>query len=214
MICHKVLNLLDRTPPLQTRRNHPHWRRLRTVVETRAVRTMPDRRFMERQILPAVGRAGFSRVLFVGCADYTRHYRDWFRRTGAAYWTMDVDPAAAAGEDAARHVICDILQAERHLPVRNFDLIIFNGVFGYGVNDPADMARVFVVLHGLLAPSGLLLVGWNRDLVPDPTQFDACRQRFDRAAPFSLPSRTSFDIRQHVIDFLVRKDLAPSDRPP
>lgn len=118
-----------------------------------------DRRLLERTILPAyAARADMQRVLFVGCAPYTASYRQIFR--SARYWTIDPAPGRARyGGD--RHIVAPLQQLDRHAPPASFDLIVCNGVLGWGLDDAADVERAFHCCENALRDGGELIIGWN-----------------------------------------------------
>src|SRR4051812_32459263 len=70
-------------------------RRLRSGVQRRmmagVIDRLPDRRYMEEVLLPAVARLQPGRLLDVGVADYTQHYGRWFP-ADCEYWTLDLNP--------------------------------------------------------------------------------------------------------------------------
>lgn len=53
-----------------------------------------DRRYLDRELIPAVGRHG-GRTLFIGCRKYTKHYPALLVAHGVECWTIDIDPFAA-----------------------------------------------------------------------------------------------------------------------
>lgn len=122
----------------------------------------PDRRVLETVILPAfASRPEVRRVLFVGCAEYTRDYEGHF--AGRGFYTIDVDPARAPYGATApgRHLVDSVENAGRHFRPASLDLILINGVFGYGL-DERDRAEAAVAsCHDLLAGGGTLMIGWN-----------------------------------------------------
>src|SRR4051794_11559091 len=65
---------------------------IRTYLAVRAIGALPDRRYLEDQILPTLAGGAFRRLLFVGCRRYTRHYEKLFDRASTDYWTADLDP--------------------------------------------------------------------------------------------------------------------------
>ena len=69
-----------------------------------------NREILETVILPRLASwSGFGRVLFVGCAEYTGNYEDYF--AGQDYYTIDIDPAAAAyGATKPRHHFVDLVE--------------------------------------------------------------------------------------------------------
>lgn len=126
----------------------------------------PDRTVLETIIFPYFQYLGDVRsVLFVGCDWYTRHYESAFFR-GKDYWT--IDPAPGARKFAGRqHVVAPLEELQRHFPPQRFDLIVCNGVFGYGLNRREQCEAAFRECHARLRDGGFLIVGW--DDVPERT---------------------------------------------
>lgn len=118
----------------------------------------PDRRLLERVFIPAfAGSPDIKRVLFVGVADYC-DYRNHFNR--GEYIT--IDPNVPAGPDGRGKHIQDTLQnLGHHFSKHHFDLIIMNGVLGWGLNDPDDIELAIQACHAHLQKGGLLLIGLN-----------------------------------------------------
>jgi SAM-dependent methyltransferase len=173
-------------------------------LAVRALGALPERRYLEDQILPALARAGFRRVLFVGCRRYTRHYGRYFDAKSTEYWTADYDPAAAAWGAAGRHLICDIRAIRSHVAAGFFDMVVLNGVFGFGVNDEPSMNETLAAIHDVLIPGGRLLVGWDQRLIPDPSGLANMRRLFHVQAIGPLPAHQAFsEYQEHVYDFFV-----------
>ncbi|MEZ5081799.1 MAG: hypothetical protein R2878_14320 [Thermoleophilia bacterium] len=104
-----------------------------------------DRRVLQAEILPWLsGLHRGGRVLFVGCEWYTRGYRRWFDPDG--YRTMDIDPAKAA-HGATQHVTDSMANMAHHFPAGSLDLVICNGVIGWGLDDPADIEAALSATH-------------------------------------------------------------------
>jgi SAM-dependent methyltransferase len=118
-----------------------------------------DRRVLERTILPAYAeRNDVQRVLFVGCAPYTEPYRHIFRAVD--YWTIDPVPSRAR-HGSEHHIVAPLQQLDRHVQHGSFDLIVCNGVLGWGLNQMADAERAFVCCETALRDGGELVIGWN-----------------------------------------------------
>jgi SAM-dependent methyltransferase len=118
-----------------------------------------DRRLLERTILPAyAARDDIRRVLFVGCAPYTRQYQQIFR--SAEYWTIDPAPSRAR-YGGKPHIVAPLQSLDRHAPAGIFDLIVCNGVLGWGLNTVDDAERAFQCCEDGLRVGGELIVGWN-----------------------------------------------------
>ncbi|MGZ9075271.1 MAG: class I SAM-dependent methyltransferase [Burkholderiaceae bacterium] len=162
-----------------------------------------DRRALEQVILPEYARrTDIARILFVGCAAYTQRYRQLF---GAReYWT--IDPVARRSRYGGQHHIVDQLQnLGRHAEPDYFDLIICNGVLGWGLNGPEDADTAFAACLTHLRAGGELMLGWN-NIAPRnrvlPEDIPALR-RFDRAKFGSRQTaRWAIDAaNRHVFDF-------------
>lgn len=158
----------------------------RTALGMSALRTTEDRRVLEQVILPAFAqRPSVQRVLFVGCAAYTKHYSERFIEH--EYWT--IDPVARRRRHGAQRHIADYLQnLGNHVADDYFDVIICNGVLGWGLNDPEQADAAFAACHRHLRSSGELVLGWN-DVPPR-----------NRVLPSQLPSLQRFE--PHVFEAL------------
>ncbi len=75
-----------------------------------------------------------------------------------------------------------------------FDLVVLNGVLGWGVDTTADAERALAAAWEALRPGGLLVLGVNeeRPTTPDLTRVDALA-RFRPAAP------PPFGVHRHVV---------------
>jgi len=142
--------------------------------------TPPDRKVFEGEILPLLAaEPDVARVLSVGVAWYTQRYANAFR--GKRFVTMDID-ASRAALGAPEHVTgdCKDLEALFDAP---FDVILMNGVIGYGLNDSDAVERGLRAAAARLRPGGTLVLGVNEE---KPTHVD----------PSSVPSSASFAPRR------------------
>ena len=120
----------------------------------------PDRRLLEDLILPHHGaRDDVRSVLFVGTHWYTAHYPQYFPH--ARFLTLDIDPRQARYGAPGGHLVASVTEVDRHLPARSLDLVVLNGVFGWGLNRREDAERALEALHTVLREGGELVVGWN-----------------------------------------------------
>src|SRR5512134_3675667 len=91
-----------------------------------------DRRILETVILPWFAQApDFRRVLFAGCAWYTRRYAELFPVDG--YRTIDPDPVQRVF-GAANHLTAGLQDIADHVGKGSLDLVVCNGVFGWGLD--------------------------------------------------------------------------------
>lgn len=176
-----------------------------------ARRRARDREVLERRILPAYARRpDVQRVLFVGCARYTQHYEHLFGH--AEYWTIDPLPRNRRW-GARRHIRDRLERLDRHVAPDHFDLIVCNGVLGWGLNRHDDAEAAFAACHRALRPGGELVLGWN-DVFPHgavrPETIGALR-RFARSAGQGIggPSLRIGEPHRHVFEFYRKPEAAP-----
>jgi hypothetical protein len=189
---------------------HPLWRRVARTILPGAVRHrlgtwygelgiahLPDRIYLVRELIPAVGRCA-DKVLLIGCRPYTKHYPGLFGMHGAECWTIDIDPSTARWGAPGRHVTGAIQDSQVHLPASWFDAIVLNGVFGFGLNSVWDQDTALRACRLLLKSHGWLVLGWNADRCVDPSELPALGRYF-RASSFpGLHLRRTFAKSTHV----------------
>lgn len=157
--------------------DHSRWRGyLRKVLMLLGVDfylAMDDRRFLEGRVLPYFQRCeGINRILFVGCDWYTRGYKKFFR--SKQYWTMDINPGQKAfGSNL--HVVDGFEHVGRHFAPDSLDLIICNGVYGYGLNDLESFDQAMRGVMSALRPGGIFILGWDNN--PRRTPFSLSLSR-------------------------------------
>jgi hypothetical protein len=166
----------------------------------------PDRDTLEQVILPAyAARADLRTVLFVGCAWYTRHYEKMFARR--AYLTIDPDPWKRRF-GARRHIVDGLEGLAAHVAGASVDLIVCNGVFGWGLDGRAECERAFNACFDALRRSGELVIGWND--VPGHRPLDLgsleslARFKRLRFAPLGSTQYLANAENGHVFDFYVK----------
>jgi hypothetical protein len=167
---------------------------------------LPDRVYMERELVPAIARKG-NKVLFVGCQRYTRHYPALIERTGRTEcWTIDIDPTVARWGAPGRHVIGGLQDAPDHWPPASFVTIVLNGVFGFGIDNARDQDEALRVCRFLLRSGGWLILGWNigNDASEvEPSRLSVLRQNFHPAAFQGLAMPQTFPGSTHVYESFV-----------
>lgn len=170
-----------------------------------------DRRVLETVVIPYF-RERASRVLFVGCDWYTQHYRRLFAEQ--EYWTIDKDPERRR-YGAERHIVGPLAELGRHA-AGPFDVVLCNGVFGWGLDDPAEVEASFEACRAALAPGGVLVVGWNDVPAkrPFPLESSAALGRFERWAfpPFGTWRHLTATAQRHTFDFYRKPVEGPAGR--
>jgi len=131
-----------------------------------------DRRLLEAVILPYfANREDFTRILFVGCAWYTRRYRRLFPHK--QYSTLDADPAKSGW--GAEHHICDsLVRIASHFNDGTLDAILCNGVFGWGLNKKPEVEAAFQGCYQCLRRGGVFMLGWNDIPKRRPFPLESC----------------------------------------
>ncbi len=116
-----------------------------------------DRRVLEQIILPHFIRDRECQdILFVGCDWYTQGYNAWFEEKN--YWTIDVDPAMRKFA-AKQHIVDGLQNISHHFQREALDLIVCNGVFGWGLDDATAVEQAVRGCHEALRPGGVLVIG-------------------------------------------------------
>jgi SAM-dependent methyltransferase len=118
-----------------------------------------DRVFLEDVVVPGfLATNEIRRVLDIGVAWYTRSYPRLF--AGVDYWTVDVDPAKRRIAGKNHHTLSATQLTDAFAP-DTFDLIVCNGVIGWGLNDPSDVEKALDQCADVMRPGAWLVVGWN-----------------------------------------------------
>ena len=200
---------------------------VRLAVQSRilgsAINCMPDRRYMEDVILPAVACLRPTRLLDLGVEHYTARYGDWFHR-GCERWTIDLDPRVAEFGSPGRHIIGNVLDMASQFHSASVDVIMMNGLFGYGIDTAHEQERIIAAAKAILRPNGWLLVGWDRSengtpivmsngsgrrgRIKDPLDIHCIQKGFEHSAPNGLPRRMAFKNSSHVYDWFRSRALS------
>ncbi len=167
-----------------------------------------DRRLLDETILPRLAENDrYGRVLFVGCDWYTEHVQDLFDSRGREYATLEIDPVRAR-HGARRHIVGALADLNRHFQPGSLDLIICNGVIGWGLNDPAQIEISVEACGQALSPGGLLLLGWDDvpEKLPLPIEDIRALSAFLPAAPSGLkePVIRTGSYTRHTFAFFVK----------
>jgi len=132
-----------------------------TIFGFKARHRAKDRRQLDEEILPALARNdAYARVLSVGCDWYTEHVEDMFLEAGRQYSTLEIDPKRAR-HGAKRHIVAPLAELGAHQAPGSLDLILCNGVIGWGLNDRREIEASMQACVDALAPGGMLLLGWD-----------------------------------------------------
>ncbi|MDF5723659.1 MAG: methyltransferase domain-containing protein [Rhizonema sp. PD37] len=164
------------------------WRGLKVVTHTIMGLEMPivnqDRYILEQKIIPYfLDKQEFIRVLFVGCGSYTKHYEKWFRQK--EYWTIDINPMKKI-YGAKKHIVGSLGDLNLSFQENYLDLIICNGVFGWGLNDRKEVEKAFTGCYKSLRKGGVLIIGWDDTPERKPFPLESC-ESLSQLQPYFFP---------------------------
>lgn len=130
-----------------------------------------DRKILERTLLPYfAAKEEIKKVLFVGCEVYTLHYQSIFSQQ--EYWT--IEPDVKKSKFGSKHHLVDCLEnLENHFPQNYFDLIVCNGVYGWGLNEKEKIEKAFNACYSCLRNEGIFILGWNDLLAKTPVHLSS-----------------------------------------
>lgn len=134
-----------------------HRNLIRFGIDVRKKR--PDRKLLEQVIFPELLRTpDYQRILFVGCAWYTLHYPNLFR--SREFITMEIS-FDEAQYGATKHVIDSCENIAQHFEPNSLDVVVFNGVYGCGLNELPAIEHTLMAIYQSLRLNGLFIFGWN-----------------------------------------------------
>jgi hypothetical protein len=181
------------------------------------VMNSPDRVYLRQVILPLIARRGGT-VLLIGCRRYTFQDPIFLEQHGTVCWTLDIDPAVARWGAKGHHVVGPIERGASFFCDAMFDTVVLSGVFGFGVDELPAQEAAIGACAAILKPGGLLVLGWNSDLVIDPALLTGVARHFDRSSDTEPVGRVTFHRNTHVFDFHTRRPWIPrgdpNNRPP
>jgi SAM-dependent methyltransferase len=104
-------------------------------------------------------------------------------------------------------------ELDRHLAPGSVDVIVANGVYGFGIDDRAALGAAFAAAHAVLRPGGTLVLGWNdvAALAPFDPEPVALASGFVRSAAHPLGAwrtATATPLR-HTFDAYARGEVGP-----
>ena len=118
-----------------------------------------DRTLLENRVLPFYQLSEqHQSILFVGVNWPTQGYVRMFSHKSLV--TLDLLPSMAR-YGSGRHIIASAADIDQYFEPHSLDLVVMNGVFGWGLDSTADIERTVAGFHRCLRPGGHLLVGWN-----------------------------------------------------
>lgn len=183
---------------------------LKHVVGIDSYLANEDRHMLENVIFPYfVQEERYRNVLFVGCSWCTRAYNKRFASKN--YWTIDHSPWKRR-YGAKRHIAASLQDIGQYFPPGTLDLIICNGVYGWGLDRRADIEAAFTACREALREGGVIIIGWDdvERLNPCPLSTWECLRTL---RPFIFPPLRTAEIvtataHRHTYSFYCRPHAA------
>ena len=115
----------------------------------------PERYLLERMIFPKIKN---KKILLVGTANYTKDYPKRLNQNDL--WSMDINPSMAK-YGSKKHIIGDVVKIDKFFPKNHFDVILFIGIFGYGLNDKKQAEKTLENCAKVLKNQGKMIIQWS-----------------------------------------------------
>jgi SAM-dependent methyltransferase len=181
-------------------------------LEAKRISQSPDRSILLQEIFPRIVDLLRDKkdpaILWIGCARCTKDYYRILESKGARCWTIDIDPRAWRWGRQGRHAVGDLRDLSAIYPEQRFDMILCNGVFGWGIDTKEAQLAATEAMAENTRPGGWIMLGWNTNKTEDPVA-DGIVTRGYR--PTELPGfgqRFAVSGSTHVYDFLRRAEDA------
>jgi SAM-dependent methyltransferase len=179
--------------------------KFRTGIGKLRLKTV-DRDILENIIIPYfISINVCQKILFVGVDWYTFQYESFF--INKEFWTIDKDKAKKR-YGSKRHIIDSLRNIDKYFEVNYFDLIILNGVFGWGLKEKKDVEKSFDQCYNFLRSGGYLIIGWNDipEVKPFPMDQIYSLTKFNKYyfKPLSSNSYYTDSKLKHVFNFYIK----------
>ena len=109
--------------------------------------TIENRKFLDELMAEIGGK--YRSVLFVGASPYTFKYTHKLRGRVLANDTIDVNERMRIW-GGFRHFVAPVDQIGCFAAPEAYDCVVFNGVFGFGVNSPAALDDALAAIYAVM----------------------------------------------------------------
>lgn len=140
-----------------------------SVTKNDLIMLRSSRQYLKQVILPLL--AFHQPVLDVGIRSYNKHHKTYFDD----YVSVDI-------QDRGVSFVADVTdpkfrgQALSKFP--SYGSVLFNGMIGYGINTKDDLEKSLTNFREILRPHGLLVIGWNENLMSRSTLMNLAERHF------------------------------------
>lgn len=169
---------------------------------------LKDRHILEQIIFPFISsNQAYQNILFVGCHWYTKSYPSFFPNKNF----LTIDPLPKRKKYGSKnHFIGKIEDGDQFFESNSIDVIICNGVIGYGLNEIKNAEKAFSVCHRILRSDGILIIGWNDKKNRKPFELSEVKSLKSFSPLVFPPLETNLfrvkSITGHVYQFFTKKE--------
>jgi SAM-dependent methyltransferase len=125
---------------------------------------------------------------------------------------MDINPAQQRF-GTRLHIVDSVTRVADHFESGAIDLIICNGVLGFGLNDLNEFDVAILGCFNCLRPGGVFILGWddNANRRPFPLESSRSLALFDRFRfpPLETDHFLTANLGRHTYDFYQKQDGRP-----
>jgi SAM-dependent methyltransferase len=143
-------------------------RQILTFYADKTILRLPDRVYMTEAIIPRILARRPKSLLNLGVHYYTDRTQRTLAAAGIDVFTADPDGRKTRWGSEGKHRVCKADEIGANFPGVTFDVVILNGVLGYGLNTQAEFERTLRAIAEKLRSGGLLVIGWDDNMFHDP----------------------------------------------
>jgi len=179
-----------------------------------SVRQGNVRKTMKNTIIPAIKNQNFFlkkknlKILVIGTESCSKYDAISIGNKTDEVWTIDIKKRNYIyGVKNGKHITGSATELEKYFEEKYFDLVIFNGVIGWGINKHEDQIESIKSIHKVSKENALLMIGWNNNKSIDPLFSGIVSGLFKHQDFPGLPKRLLVTESTHVFDFFSKVDF-------
>lgn len=153
-----------------------------------SVKGTAGRLYYEYEILASL-RKKHAKIclLSIGTTKYTKHYYQFFALPNI-YKTIDNDHEIIKHTKEGYHINDTVLHLDKYFEQASIDVILFNGVYGWGIDHEDELKLAVDKIYNHLKTEGILIFGWNDNQERDPIGIRN-KAIFSKFVPFAINKR-------------------------
>ncbi|GEM_PF-975569 len=169
-----------------------------------------NRIFLESSIFQYInqaygGKQPRNNGLFIGCDKRSWHYP---KVLDLELHTIDIEKKKALYGNYKHHIVGSATELERYYDPESFEVIIGNGLIGFGMNAPEQCEQFLKGVALLLKSEGLFVIGFNDgpEFVSFKVKAATNYQLFEEFVPenFGL-TKSTYQFGDHTFVFLKKR---------